>query len=167
MTKPHREIGCPNCGLKFTVPTSLAGRILTCPSCKIDFQTAPPLPNQSGSSTGSKIEAFIDTTQKKAEELGRRIVSPATPATKNDTWGTVGTIAGFKSIVRKARLLLCFFAFKDGRRRLVGCCLLLGRNGICNYDLEPGPTRLARCPHASRVWRNRIRFRTSRTDCFG
>lgn len=95
MTQSQNQVACPKCELRFSIPDSIAGSVITCPSCKADFQTPPAPPRQrSDVSAQGSFDTFIDTTRGRVESLGQRVLSPASTETKTDTWGTVGSVAG-------------------------------------------------------------------------
>lgn len=89
MTQSQNQVACPKCELRFSIPDSIAGTVITCPSCKADFQTPPAPPRQQ-----SSFDTFIDTARGRVESVGQRVLSPAATETRTDTWGTVGSVAG-------------------------------------------------------------------------
>ena len=85
MTTSQNNVSCPRCDLGFAIPDSLVGRLITCPSCKADFQTVQAIPiKKKRKATQSNFDVFIGTMRGREEQLGHRIATPVSPELRNE-----------------------------------------------------------------------------------
>ena len=95
MTSNQSEVGCPACGLWFSIPESLASKVIACPSCKQEFQAPPFAPGIPTPETASRsFDEYVDTTRSKVEQIWQQVVSPPITETDAVNWGTIGSVMG-------------------------------------------------------------------------
>jgi hypothetical protein len=81
------EVRCPSCKEKFAVNANFAGPYITCPSCKFDFPTPPPMPPAASASPG------FDEVSQVFRKAATVVATPRTDRLAKDTWGVLGVIA--------------------------------------------------------------------------